>query len=286
MPRPFFFGGGDACAASAKLVKTGRAVTPAVTSGMMRRMTFRIGAVSFLNAKPLIYGLEEQPDLSLSLQVPSRLLAGLERGDYDVALLPVIDYARTPALRLLTAGGICCDGPTLTVRIFSRTAIDRISSLACDADSHTSVALARIILAETYDIRPEFTELRPGGPTADAMLLIGDKVVRDEPPRGHYPHQLDLGEAWKNLTGLPFVFAAWMARPGVDLEDLPDRLQQAKRMGLAHIAQIIERHAETLGWPTPLAHQYLTQYLQFDITDKHLEAIQRFHALAAKHRVL
>jgi chorismate dehydratase len=249
---------------------------------MMRPMKFRIGSVSFLNAKPLIYGLEGQPNLSLSLDVPSRLLAGLERGDYDVALLPVIDYRRLPGLRLLTAGGICCDGPTLTVRIFSTTPIDRIGSLACDTDSHTSVALARIILAEAHAVRPEFSELRQDQ-SADAMLLIGDKVVRQEPPRARYPHQLDLGEAWKKLTGLPFVFAAWMARPELDLADLPARLEQARLQGLAHIPQIVERHAANHGWPLALAHEYLSRYLQFDISDRHLAAIDQFYSLATKY---
>ena len=246
----------------------------------------RVGAVSFLNAKPLIYGLEDQPDLSVKLEVPSRLLAGLQRADYDVALLPVIDYWRLPGLRLLRAGGICCDGPTLTVRIFSRTPVQRIATLACDSHSHTSVALARIILAETCDIRPELIELRPGGSLTDAMLLIGDKVVRDEPPRAQYPHQLDLGEAWKQLTGLPFVFAAWMARPGIELADLPERLEHARQEGLAHIPDIVQRHAASHGWPPPLAHEYLTRYLQFDVTDRHLEAIDRFHTLASTHGAL
>ena len=101
-------------------------------------------ASSFLNAKPLIHGLEHDSTIDLGLDVPSRLLDGLRDGRrFDVALLPVIDYQRMPGLRLLTAGGICCDGPTLTVRIFSPVPIERIESLACDTDSHTSVALAQ-----------------------------------------------------------------------------------------------------------------------------------------------
>jgi chorismate dehydratase len=104
--------------------------------------------VSFLNAKPLIYGLEEASGVELKLDVPSRLLDGLLQARFDVALLPVIDYQRLPGLKLLTSGGIGCDGPALTVKIFSPVPIEKIATLGCDTESHTSVALARIVLTD------------------------------------------------------------------------------------------------------------------------------------------
>ena len=246
----------------------------------------RIGSVSFLNAKPLIYGLENDPSVELSLEVPSALLDGMRQSRYDVALLPVIDYQRMEGLRLLTSGGIGCDGPTLTVRIFSRVPIDQIRTLACDTDSHTSVALARVLFAETYGFVPEMLPLSSfdGSDFRAAKLLIGDKVVCEEPK--DLPHQLDLGEAWKRLTGLPFVFAAWMAREGVDLGDLPLQLSRAKRDGLANVDHIIARDASARGWPADVARRYLTKYLQFDIGPRQLAAIERFHSLAFAHHVL
>src|SRR5687768_2357662 len=87
-----------------------------------------VGSVSFLNAKPLIFGLEIQADVNLVLDVPSRLLDGLLDGRFDVALLPVIDYQRMPNLRVVPSGGIGCDGPTLTVRIFSPVPVERIQT--------------------------------------------------------------------------------------------------------------------------------------------------------------
>jgi chorismate dehydratase len=240
----------------------------------------RIGSVSFLNAKPLIYGLERATDLRLTLDVPARLLNGLVDERFDVALLPVIDYQRLPGLKLLTSGGIGCDGATLTVRIFSPVSVERITTLACDTDSHTSVALAQIVLSKLYRVRPRFVDLAAGAVTGDtALLLIGDKVVCEE-PKG-LPHQLDLGEAWKRLTGLPFVFAAWIARAGVDLGDLPGRLELAKRDGLAHLDEIIARHAVPRGWPADVARRYLAEYLKFDIGAEQLRAIRLFHAYAA-----
>jgi len=246
----------------------------------------RVGSVSFLNAKPLIQGLDQSPSVDLELDVPSKLLAGLEDGRFDVALLPVIDYQRLPGLRLVTAGGIGCDGPTLTVRLFSRTPIGQTRILACDTDSHTSVALARVILAERFGLRPEFINMSLGQsvPGDAAQLLIGDKVICEGPVDLH--HQLDLGEAWKDLTGLPFVFAVWTARRGLALPilaGLSAQLEDAKRLGLANIEELLSLYAEPRGWPRDVARRYLCDYLKFDIGPRQLQAIRLFHELAARH---
>ncbi len=239
----------------------------------------RVASVAYFNSKPLIAGLDRDPAIGLSLAVPAKLIDGLREGRTDVALLPVIDYQRLDGLVVLPAGGIGCDGPTLTVRIFSRVPIVRIESLACDVESHTSVALAQVILKEQYGLRPELTALdRATAPPT--LLLIGDKVVCDEPVG--YPYQLDLGQAWKRLTGLPFVFAVWTARIGVDLGDLPQRLQRAKEQGLADVDRLVATYALPTGWPADVARRYLTEYLTYDIGPRQLEAIIRFHTLAAK----
>lgn len=249
------------------------------------RHAIRIASVSFLNAKPLIYGLEASDEVDLTLDVPSRLLEGLIERKFDVALLPVIDYQRLAGLRLITSGGIGCDGPTLTVRIFSPVPVQEIRTLACDTDSHTSVALARILLADHFGVRPRFvdpdeTSDQPGL----ARLLIGDKVVCEE-PQG-LPYQIDLGEAWKEMTGLPFVFAAWTARGNVELGDLARDLEHAKREGLAHVDALIERYAVPRGWPAGVARRYLAEYLQYDIGPRQLEAIRLFHRLAFEHHLI
>jgi len=246
----------------------------------------RVGSVSFLNAKPLIYGLDKCPGIDLRLEVPSKLLGGLQDGRFDVALLPVIDYQRLPGLRVLTAGGIGCDGPTLTVRLFSKTPIERTRILACDTDSHTSVALARVILAERFGVRPEFVDLpiSHAAPGDAAQLLIGDKVICEEPEG--LPYQLDLGEAWKELTGLPFVFAVWTARPGLDgpvVGNLSAQLDRAKRLGLEKIEELLSLYAEPRGWPREIARRYLCESLKFDIGPRQLQAIRLFHDLAARH---
>jgi chorismate dehydratase len=264
-------------------------MTRAIGSSTDRRTTdvLRIASVSFFNAKPLIYCLDDADDLHLLLDVPSRLIDALRENRADVALLPVIDYQRMDGLRIVPAGAIGCDGPTLTVRIFSRKPIQQIGTLACDSDSHTSVALARIVLAEHFKIHPEFIahQTAPGSAAKhDAVLLIGDKVVCEEPVG--YPFQLDLGQVWKEMTGLPFVFAIWTAREDVDLRDLPQRLENARRAGLAHAAELVARHAVPRGWPAGIAMQYITAYLKYDVAQPQLEAIGRFFDLCARHGLI
>lgn len=258
---------------------------PLKTPKSSRQLT-RIGSVSYLNAKPLIYGLGDVDNIRLSLDVPSKLMDGLRDRRFDVALLPIIDYQRLEDVRILTSGGIGCDGPTLTVRIFSRVPVARIERLSCDVQSHTSVALARVILAEHYGRRPRFLDYdhsRPGDET-EAILLIGDKVVCDEP--SGFDYQVDLGAAWKEMTGLPFVFAAWVARGDAELGDLPAQLERAKREGMAHLAEIVQRDAIPRGWPAELAMRYMTEYLKYDIGPRQLQAIRRFHQLAAAHGMI
>lgn len=247
--------------------------------------SIRIASVNYLNARPLIHGLERDPGIQLSLEIPSRLIESLRAGASDVALLPVIDFQRLEGLILVPAGGIGCDGHTLTVRLFSRTPIDRIDTLACDPDSHTSVALARIILAERYQLRPEFVDLyHATGRAGEARLLIGDKVICDEP--AGFEHQLDLGHAWKEMTGLPFVFAAWMARDGIDLDHVHRRLERAKQEGLASLPELVQRYAVPRGWPAGVALQYLTVYLKYDIGPTECTAMRRFFELAARHGII
>lgn len=245
----------------------------------------RIGNVSFLNARPLVWGLEKQTDLAIFDDVPSRLLAGLEAGRFDVALLPAIDYQRRTWLRIVAAGGIGCDGPTLTVRIFSHVPLEQIRTLACDTDSRTSVALARILLAEQCGVRPGILDLDAAeAGRCDARLLIGDKVVCGS--HGRYEHEFDLGVLWKKHTGLPFLFAVWMTRDGRDLRDLAARLRLAREEGIRNVDRIVSRDARRLGWPDALARRYLTTWMKYDVGEPQLRAMELFHSLAAKHGLL
>jgi len=251
----------------------------------------RVGCVSFLNALPLIRGLEAG-DCSVIRSVPSGLLAMLEAGDVGIALCPVADLMLSDRpLRVVPVGGIGCDGPTLTVRLFSKVPFGRVTTLHADTDSHTSVRLARVLLAERYGITPQVVPLNAqqydaGRADAETLLLIGDKVITAAPDRATYPHQLDAGEAWKHLTGLPFVFATWLVQQESTIEtlgDLPQRMADVLEHNLQELDTIAADHAEPFGWPTDTATHYLRDLLRYRIGPPQLEAIRRYLSLCGKH---
>jgi chorismate dehydratase len=244
----------------------------------------RIGSVSYLNSKPLIEGLDAREDVSLQLAVPARLLELLEKDVCDVALLPVIDYQRRGDLVMVPAGCIGADGAVLTVQVFGRVPMAEVTTLALDRESHTSNALARIILGELYQRQVRIVE---DVADADARVVIGDKVVTAPPP---LPYQVDLGEKWKELTGLPFVFAAWMGRRDLVRPGLAAVLRQALQDGRAHLDEIVARYATPHGWPPYLARHYLGSIVHFDLDlgmgSPQRRAVEHFHELAAKHGLI
>ncbi|MEM7625910.1 MAG: menaquinone biosynthesis protein [Planctomycetota bacterium] len=248
----------------------------------------RVGCVSYLNAKPLIHGLDDSGDIELQLDVPSRLADRLTTGHVDLALCSTVDHFRGAGrLELVPVGGIACGGPTLTVRLFSRVPVEQITAVHADTDSHTSVALLRVLLHDLYGIQPELIHYdararRAAGRALDlsrppqSMLLIGDKVVTDAPSATVYPYQLDLGGAWHDLTGQPFVFAVWMKRVGTDLGGLPRRLAALLDKNLDRLDTIVTTYAIDHGWPVDLADQYLGQILRYRLGDAELGAIEHF----------
>lgn len=248
-----------------------------------------LGVVSFLNALPLRAHLLDRPDLTVVPRVPSALIAGLLAGEYDAALLPVIDFWRhRERLELVSDACIASDGETLTVRVFSRVPPDRITRLHADGDSHTSVVLARLIWQELYGRRIELAPWSNRDPAAlpgdaDAVLLIGDKVITSA-PRG-FGFEVDLGAAWKHLTGLPFVFAAWCGVRPVD-PALCRELEAARDAGVADAERLAREAAAVHGWPEPIAVEYLTRIMRYTLTPPMREAMDRFFELVDRHGLL
>jgi chorismate dehydratase len=205
-------------------------------------------------------------------------------------LCSVIDQQTSSCeLELVPVGLIGCDGPTDTVRLFSRTPITQLQSIACDIHSNTSVVLLQLILAQAHGVHPELTpfDALASEEEPEAMLLIGDKVVHMAPSEESYPHQLDLGEAWKNLTGLPFVFGAWFRRAEEDKAQAETSRQLAvildhrRRHNRSRIESIIAREAPSRGWDVTRARTYLRERLRFAPTPERIEAIREFHRRAA-----
>jgi chorismate dehydratase len=257
-----------------------------------RLETLRIGAVSFFNTRPLVYGLDEAPGVEVAYAVPSRLGGMLEGGLVDVALVPVVDAVRRGrAWAIVSDACIACDGATLTVRVFSRVDPSDVTTLHVDQHSHTSVALAAIIWRERFgrhlEIAP-FDAEATGAETlasAQAVLLIGDKVVRPPPGLEEFSTQVDLGAAWRSLTGLPFVFAVWAAHGENVPANAAKILSAARDAGVAHAEQVAVTDGPRMGWPAELGRRYLTEYLCFTLTERHRDGMRRFLELARRHEV-
>src|SRR4051812_47627403 len=213
----------------------------------------RVGAVSYLNAKPLYHRLTEfAPGISLEMDLPSRLADRLGRGELDVAVIPSVEYLRggSRGYKILPGFAIAARGPVRSVKLFSRVPFARIDRLALDAGSRTSQVLARVWLDARHGVRPRRIEVLPMGvpaqeSTADAVLVIGDRAMKV--PEEDFASTVDLAEAWTGMTGLPFVFALWVARRGVDLGDLPEVLDRCRAEGLAHATELAAEHGPRLG---------------------------------------
>ena len=239
---------------------------------------FHVGVVSFFNARPLIYGLEKDHRLVLQHQVPARLPEGIDRGEFDTALVPSIDYQRPQShWCILPAGVIASPGDVLTVRVFSQVPFEKITCLACDTDSHTSVVLAQIIWHMRFAQRLQIRPLVGATDTETAVLLIGDKVI-PELPRWRF--QLDLGQAWTELTNLPFVYAFWAAPVGKNIDPLPAILQQACRQGLKNIESVVEQYASQHGFPNELGLTYFTRNLSYHLGPREKAALEKFYSIA------
>lgn len=241
-----------------------------------------IGAVGYLNALPLVHDLDQRADIRLVRKVPAGLLAHLETGQLDIALCPVID-AQTSSrdLVVVPSGAIGSRSRALTVRVFSRLPLTQIRRLHVDSDSHTSIALAQVIFNHRFHRIPEIIPLEGAKALADraeidAALLIGDKVVTAEPNSAIFPYQMDLGQAWRDMTGLPFVFATWLAPPETDLGSLPQILKEIRRDNCANLETLVGSWASNHGWPEDAALIYLRDLLDYEIGEQQLQAIRLF----------
>ncbi len=245
-----------------------------------------LGVVSYRNSLPLWKPLQTMSErIKIALDVPSRLQAGLDSQQFDAALLPTVDFFRHGG-HLTSDACIGADGPVRSVLIFANREPRDWKSLALDTSSHTSVALTQVLLRDHWKSAPTLQEHAPDFQAMqsrfDAWLLIGDEALS---ARGKYLHDpsvriYDLAEEWRSLTGLPFVFAAWIAR-----QDLPARaraelsglLSQSRDCGLEQIPTLA-RESATPELSAEVIEHYLSHAIQFTITPRHRAAMEEFRA--------
>lgn len=229
----------------------------------------RLGSVPYLNARPLLAGLEGLDDLSLTLLPPARLAVELRKGRLDAALVPVLEPLSHPRYRVADGVGIGSDGPVRSVLLYCRVPSGRILSLAGDPDSMTSNALARVLLAERHGLLPTEAPAEK----ADAIVAIGDRALAGLP--GAWAEVLDLGQAWKEQTALPFVYAVWALLPDAP-SGTADLLRSAARRGTSDLGALAEG-ADL---------DYLRHALRYGLGDREREGISEFARLARHHGLL
>jgi len=254
----------------------------------------RIGAVSYLNTRPLVYGLAERlPQAEIRYDLPSRLADQLASGELDIALIPSVEFFQHSDYAIVSDACIGCRGPVWSVKLFSRVPATEIRTLALDEGSRTSVALVRILLRERVGLSPDLVPLpidaRFRGTEqcsvlqdVDAFLLIGDRAIHAPP--GQWNFTWDLGDEWNRWAELPFVFAMWTARPGIDprlLAEADAALRETRDDGLAHLPEIAEREAGPIGLSPAECLAYLRDNLYFYLGPREQRGLELFYRHAA-----
>lgn len=244
----------------------------------------RVGAVAYLNTKPLIYGLEDRLKglARLQLELPSRLATQMDDGLLDIGLIPVIEYLRNKdRYQLISNAGIACQGPVWSVRVLFRVPPEQVSTLGVDEGSRTSVALSQVLFTSRFNRLPELVPF-PIGTTpqdcdADAVLVIGDRAMNPDRYRSDFYLDWDLGEQWFLETGLPFVFAMWVARSSDFMDPfVTESLEESRDAGCRNVEEIVGLYAEGYGLTQQACRDYLTRYLRFKIGNAEIQGLQEY----------
>jgi chorismate dehydratase len=249
----------------------------------------RLGAVDYLNARPLVHGLDRRPDLfALRFDPPSQCAVLLHGGAIDVGMIPSIEFQRGAAPYRIAGGmGIVSDGPVASVALFSAKTLPEIRSIAVDTSSRTSTGLLRVLCRESFGIEPELVPMPPA-PAAmlrrcDGALVIGDPALYLDYQAARLA-KIDLGEEWTRLTGLPFVWAFWAGRPGA----LPAAALRA--LGAARDAGVAASDAIADAYCGPeraaLGRAYLRENIQYVLGERAAAGLRQYYELAAKHGVI
>lgn len=239
----------------------------------------RLGVVSYLNAEPLVYGLEKEEGFELLRDVPSRVAERLHAGDLDLGMIPSIEYARGD-YAIVPGVAITSRGPVRSVRLQLRRPLQQVGRVALDSSSRTSQALTRILMRERLGRDPEYVQMPPQPAAmleeADAALLIGDPALFLDLPG----ETMDLGEEWTRLTGLPFVYAFW-AGPGgaIDAAGVR-RLQEAQRQGVALLDRIAAGYRGLGTGMADRSESYLRHNMVYRLGEDELAGLREFYRRA------
>lgn len=239
----------------------------------------RLGVVSYLNAEPLVYGLEADTGFEILRDVPSRVAERLHAGDVHLGMIPSIEYAHGD-YAVVPGVAITSRGPVRSVRLVLGRPLEQARRVALDASSRTSQALTRVLLRERLGRDPEYVQMPPEPERmlaeADAALLIGDPALFL-----HLPGEtVDLGEEWTRLTGLPFVYAFWAGPAGAIECDGVRRLQEAQRRGVELLDRIAAAYNGLGAGQAERSEAYLRHNIVYRLGGEELAGLAEFYRRA------
>jgi chorismate dehydratase len=265
----------------------------------------RVGAVGFLNARPLVFGLDRDARFAVRFDLPSRCADLLHAGEIDLGLIPSIEYLRAPdadGYVIVPDLAIGSRGTVASVAIYTTREMRDVRTIALDTSSRTSVALTRVMCSRVFGIDPRLEDHGPDLVAmlerSDAALMIGDNALFEpggplELPAGGGRAarqvdvvKIDLGELWTRTTGLPFVYAVWAGRARVVSGDTVAALQRARDLGCAHTREIAEAFFPGDPDRQAVGERYLRDNVRYDLGSNERAGLERFYGYAVEAGVV
>jgi chorismate dehydratase len=262
----------------------------------------RLGAVGYLNARPLVFGLDRDPRFEIRYDVPSRCASLLHESAIDVGLIPSIEYQRGADFRIVPDLASASSGQVASVALYTAKPMTDVRTIAMDTSSRTSVALVRVLCARLYHIQPAIEARGPDLADmlarCDAALIIGDNALFHDPPArpangedaaraaGPAITKIDLGETWTGMTGLPFVYAFWAGRPDALTADGVSALQGARDAGVARPDELAQAYFSDRPERQAVAARYLRDNIRYHLGGEERAGLELFYRYAAEAGVI
>ena len=247
---------------------------------LVRSSPMRVGAVSYLNARPLTFTLDRDTKHWLvRYDTPSACAALLHRGDIELGLIPSVDFLQSPDYCLVPGIAVASYGPVVSVALYTSKPVSNLTSVAIDVSSKTSVALLKVLCAKHFCIDPVFV---PHDPDLSAMVNDNDAALVIGDPALEAKHdilgleKIDLGLEWTHLTKLPFVYAAWTGKRGVISKKDVELLQLAKTQGITEIDAIAAEYATGDPAMADRASAYLRENVRYELGSDEISGLQLF----------
>jgi len=253
----------------------------------------RVSAVSYLNTRPLVHGIERLPRFQVRYDIPADCARLLHEHAVDIGLIPSIEYLRGGPYRIVPDLAIASRGPVASVAIFTTKPMGDVTSIAMDTSSRTSVALTRVLCTRQWRITPRFESLGPDMREmlahCDAALIIGDNALFQSAvltPQSAID-KIDLGEEWTRMTGLPFVYAFWAGRPGALTADDVEALQRARDEGINMPEQLAREFLQDESIERQeIGGRYLRHNIKYHLGEHERAALEAFYRYALEAGVV